>query len=79
MTPEEQIVYAIKHLEQTNQVIDDFSGKGSASYQLGAFFPAGGCVPCAYWIRDIRRVVLGGSTPADSDSNDGVRSAVRVF
>jgi len=40
MTPEDQLVYALIHLEQTNQVIDDYSGHGSASYQLGAYFPA---------------------------------------
>ena len=79
MTPEEQIIYAIKHLEQTNQVIDYYSGKGSASYQLGTFFPAFIFVPYAYWNRDYRRVNLGGNTPGYSSSADGVRGAVRVF
>ncbi|MBU4367374.1 hypothetical protein KKC49_00710 [Patescibacteria group bacterium] len=79
MTPEEQIVYALKHLEQTNQVIDDYSGKGSASYQLGAFFPADGYVPDAYWYRGTRQVYLDRYTPEGSYSNDGVRGAVRGF
>ncbi len=35
MTPEEQITYAIKYLEQTNQVIDEVPGKDSTSCQLG--------------------------------------------
>ncbi|MBU3942956.1 hypothetical protein KKA24_03165, partial [Patescibacteria group bacterium] len=80
MTPEEQIIYAIKHLKQTNQVIDDYSGKGSASYQLGAFFPADVDVPFAHWSRDFRRVGLGGYAPerSGSGSGHGVRGAVRV-
>ncbi|MBU1179890.1 hypothetical protein KJ885_03025, partial [Patescibacteria group bacterium] len=78
MTPEEQIIYAIKYLEQTNQVIDDYSGKGSVSYQLGAFFPASGGVPRAGWYRGRRAACLGGSGPEDSDSGDGVRAWVRV-
>ncbi|MEK7097398.1 MAG: hypothetical protein AAB906_00955, partial [Patescibacteria group bacterium] len=41
MTPEDQITYAIFHLEQTNQAIDDYQGNGSMSYQLGAYFLSG--------------------------------------
>ena len=78
MTPDDQIIYAIQHLEQTNQVIDDYSGKGSASYQLGGYFPADGSVPDAYWSRVGHRVFLGGSVPGSSDSVYGLRSSVRV-
>ena len=78
MTPEEQIIYAIKHLEQTNQVIDDWQGKGSLSYQLGAYFPAGGGVPGADWYRDRRRADLDGYDPRASFSGNGARGAVRV-
>jgi len=82
MTPEEQIIYAIKHLEETNQVIDDYSGKGYMSYQLGAFFPASGVVPHALWgRRSLQRTCqagLGGGDPRLSDSFLGARSAVRV-
>ncbi|MFH1255503.1 MAG: hypothetical protein V1667_03485, partial [bacterium] len=78
MTPEEQIIYAIKHLEQTNQVIDDYSGKGSVSYQLGAFFPASGGVPRAGWGCGVRRADLGGGDPEGSGSAGGVRAWVRV-
>lgn len=38
MTPEEQIFYAIMHLEKINQVIDDEQGNGSESFQLGVYF-----------------------------------------
>lgn len=78
MTPEEQITYAIKHLEQTNQVIDDYRGKASASYQLGAFFTASRDVSFAFWRRDRRQAFLGGDGPERSYSDDGVRGAVRV-
>ena len=48
MTPEDQLTYAILHLEQTDQVIDDWQGNGSASYQPGAYLPASGTVPSAF-------------------------------
>ena len=78
MTPEEQIIYAIKYLEQTNQVIDDYQGKGSASFQMGAYFPADGSVPGVDWDRDGRQARLGGRDPAGSGSVLGVRGVVRV-
>ncbi|MBU4257159.1 hypothetical protein KKC04_01985 [Patescibacteria group bacterium] len=78
ITPEEQIICAIKHLEQTNQVIDDYSGKGSASYQLGAYFTADGFVPSAYWYRDGRQANVDRRDPEFSNSGIGVRAGVRV-
>jgi hypothetical protein len=77
-TPEDQIAYAIYYLEKHNQVIDDYSGKGSASYQLGAYFSASGNVPRSCWSRGGRRVVLYGGSPGDRSSGDGARSGVRV-
>lgn len=78
MTPEEQIMYAIQYLEENSQVIDDWQGKGSISYQLGAYFPASGGVPRAYWSRGDRRAYLGRGGPGRSDPGVGVRAAVRV-
>ena len=78
MNPEEQLIYAIQYLEQTNQVMDDWQGKGSISYQVGAYFPASGDVPRAGWDRVNRRARLGGYDPEDSDPDIGVRGAVRV-
>lgn len=81
-TPEEWITYAIKHLEQTNQVIDDYEGRGSRSFQLGAFFPAaayyGGFVPRAHWDRFCRQVILGRSKPTASSFIVGLRTVVRL-
>jgi len=79
MTPEEQIIYAIKYLEEKNQVIDDWQGKGSLSFQLGAYFTAGRNVPDAHWYRVIRRASLNRSVPEYSDSSYGVRTSVKVF
>ncbi len=78
-TPETQIIYAIQYLEKYNQVIDDYSGNGSASYQLGAYFPVSGDVPHAYWNRDDRRASLSRSDAVSSDSNSGTRSVAMVF
>lgn len=78
MTPEEQIIYAINHLEKTNQVIDDYQGKGSLSYQLGAYLTADGVVPRADWNRVGRRAGLDRGDPGNSGSDRGVRVAVRV-
>ncbi len=78
MTPEEQIIYAIKHLEQTNQVINDHKGKGSASYQLRAFFTDRGGVPGAEWSRGWTSFGGFGPNIPGHGLNRGVRSAVRV-
>ena len=78
MTPEAQLAYSILHLEETNQVIDDYRGNGRASYQVGAYFPASGVVPVACWYRDARRACLGRYYPDFRDDFCGVRSAVRI-
>lgn len=78
MTPEDQLTYAILHLEQTNQTIDDWQGNGSVSYQLRAYLPASGYVPLAYWRRDRRRASLSGDGPGDRGGVYGVRGSVRV-
>lgn len=78
MTPEEQIIYAITHLEETDEVVDDWQGNGSVSYQIGAYFPSSGYVPSAYWDRDYRQAYLGGSNPDFRDDDYGVRPAVRI-
>ena len=62
ITPEDQLAYAILHLEQTDQVIDDWQGNGSLSYQLGAYFISGK-VPSASWDRVSWRANLRGYGP----------------
>ena len=78
-TPETQIIYAIQYLEKHNQIIDDYSGNGSASYQVGACFPVSGGVPNAYWNRTNRRTNLYRVDPGRSYSFDGARSVAMVF
>ena len=78
-TPETQIIYAIQYLEKHNQIIDDYSGNGSASYQVGACFPVSGGVPNAYWNRTNRRTNLYRVDPGSSYSSDGARSVAMVF
>ena len=77
MTPEDQLAYAILHLEQTDQVIDDWRGNGSLSYQLGSYFLSGR-VPIAVWRRGYRQAYLYGYDPGNRNDDYGVRSGVRV-
>lgn len=78
MTPEDHLTYAILHLEETDQVIDDYKGNGNVSYQIGAYFPSAGYVPYAYWGRGYRQADLSGSNPDYRDDYCGVRPAVRI-
>lgn len=78
MNPEAQIMYAIMYLEENNQVIDDYEGKGSASWQLGAYFPLAGSSPVAYWNRNLQRDRLSRYDPHNRHKNQGVRGGVRI-
>ena len=78
-TPETQIIYAIQYLEKHNQVIDDYEGNGSASYQIGVYFAVSGDVPSACWYRGYLQARLGRGVPGLSDSDGGVRSVAMVF
>ena len=78
LTPETDLMYAITHLEETNQVTNDYIGKGSLSFQIGAYFPSSGHVPDSCWDRSSRQADLGGSNPSDRSSDCGVRIGVRV-
>jgi hypothetical protein len=77
LTPEEWLTYALQYLEQFNQVIDDYSGKGSASFQVGAYFTSG-AVPYSSWFRVYQQALLGGHVPGYSFSAYSIRAAVRV-
>lgn len=78
LTPEDELIYATMHLEETNQVLDDYQGNGSVSYNLGALFPASGDVPGSCWDRDSRRAGLGWYGFGNRGSYCGVRLGVRV-
>lgn len=80
MTPEEWLILALTHLEETNEVIDDAysGGHGSVSWLTGAYFPASEFVPFAFWYRDDGRAGLSGRDRGSRDGNCGGRSAVGV-
>ena len=78
LIPEADLMYAITHLEETNQVTNDYSGKGSLSFQIGAYFPSSGLVPYSSWYRDIRQANLDRLNPSYRNSHYGVRVGVRV-
>jgi hypothetical protein len=78
MTPEDWLIQAIAMLEEKNQVIDDWQGKGSIAYNTGAYFPVAGRVPGAYWGRPDRQARLSRYDPTRRVEVIGARSAVRV-
>ncbi|MEK7540845.1 MAG: AAA family ATPase [Patescibacteria group bacterium] len=78
MTPEEHIIYAITHLKETDEVVDDWQGNGSISYQIGAYFPSSGSAPHAYWDRGNRRASIVRNDPDYRNDYCGVRPAVRL-
>lgn len=79
LTPEDWLTYAISQLAEKNQAIDDYQGQGKISYNLGAYFPASGCVPYGYWYRDDRQAFLSRCGSGYRASNRGVRAGVSVF
>ncbi len=78
ITPEEWLIRFITHLEKTNQIMDDYQGNGSASYNLAGYFPASGFVSHAVWSRDDPQACLGGNDVRLRGSVDGARFAVRA-
>lgn len=78
LTNEDWLTQFLTHLESTNQVIDDYDGKGSACFLAGTYNPASGNLGDACWIRDYRRAYLHGRDPGRRNGSDGFRSAVGV-
>jgi len=78
LTPEADILYALTNLEEKNQVINDYQGKGLLSYQIGAYFPSSGYVPDSYWNRGDRQANLSRSDLTLRRGSYGVRAGVRV-
>lgn len=78
LTPELWLMKAITRLEEQNQVTDDFQGKGSLSYNLGAYFPNSARVASAYWLRDFRHAFMDRVDADVVRAHYGASSAVRV-
>jgi len=86
LTPEDVLTLATTHLDETNQVIDDYLAKDpsnnpitSASYLTGAYLPTSDdLLPYFRYRRDDRQAGLGGYRPDNVGGSVGMRSAVRV-
>lgn len=77
MTPEDWLTYALLHLEETNQVIDDWDGNGKAAYLPGAYFNRD-YVPLAFWYSSFSVASLDYGDPDSKSDRCGVRVAVSV-
>jgi len=78
LTNEDWLTQFLIHLEKTNQVIDDYQGKGSACFLAGSFNPASRRLGNGSWLRDARRAYLGWSDPDVQYSYYGFRPAVEL-
>jgi len=78
LTPEVDIIISITYLEEKNQVINDYKGAGSISYQLGGYFPFSNRVPDSYWDREDRQANLFYCEPTFKSLLYGVRTGVRI-
>ncbi|MFH0927954.1 MAG: hypothetical protein V1821_00600, partial [bacterium] len=76
--PEQWLSQFLKHLEKTNQVVDDWQGNSKASYLVGSYVPTSDDVPDAGWDRVDRQACLGRSDPRVRDVYFGVRVLTRV-
>jgi hypothetical protein len=59
ITPEDWAMYFLSHLEETNQIIDDYEGAGNVSWNLGGYFPENSGVPTACFVRSVNQVRAG--------------------
>jgi hypothetical protein len=78
LTPEAWMTQFLLHLEETDQVIDDWEGNGKLNFNLGGWFPAVYRVARGRWARGGARASLGGDYSKDRNSSDGSRSAVMI-
>ncbi|MCI0457793.1 MAG: hypothetical protein L0Z62_12565 [Gemmataceae bacterium] len=73
-TPEIYIAASLTSLERGGRPLD----AETLTYLTGAYLPAPGNVPSAYWSSDGRQAYLGRVVPANSNLCGGARAAVRV-
>lgn len=78
MTPEDWLTYALLHLEETDQVIDDWEGNGKCANLPGAYFADVHNVPYFYWNRFYGGALLSYIYPEYENDQQGVRTAVSV-
>ncbi len=76
---EDQLVYAITHMEETNQIMNDWEGNGSSAFQLGAYMVDGDSVPVVSYGRGYIRA---GIVRLGADFHGpiyGARTEVSIF
>ncbi|MFA6428013.1 MAG: hypothetical protein WCW02_00515 [Candidatus Buchananbacteria bacterium] len=78
LTPESWLVYGLSHLEQTDQVIDDWEGSGKGCWLIDSFSKETGRVPNASFYRGSLHVSLSRGIPGDPDSYGASRFAVSI-
>jgi hypothetical protein len=78
LTIEEWITLFLTTLDEEHEVIDDYQGGGSISWNLGTWFPRSGFVSYAGWDRGYRQSFVLRVDAGDRGPRDGVRPAVRV-
>lgn len=76
-TPEAEVTLMLQMLQNDNQVINDYSGKGKFARCFSSMF-ASGRVPGAYWDRGYRRAYLCDDYSGNRNDIAGSRSSVRV-
>lgn len=77
LTLEADLIYAITHLEETNQIINDWQGKGNISCEFGSFFVSSSIVPCLSWDRDFNRANLWKLNISKQDQRTGARTGIK--
>ncbi|MFH0779908.1 MAG: hypothetical protein V1928_03570, partial [Parcubacteria group bacterium] len=78
LTLEDWLTQFLVYLEKTNQVIDDYAGKGSACYLLASFNKIARALGCGYWCQYKNQAGLRGSNPEHQFDPIGCRAAVGV-
>ena len=76
LTNEDWLTLFIAYLRETNQVIDDWQGKGNACYLTGSFKPSSRHLGYGCWSRGSRQAHLAGDGPGDRYESNGLRPAV---
>jgi hypothetical protein len=78
MSLEDWLMHAIATLEEKNEVLDDYSGKGCFCWLPGSFNFRSGWLAFAHWARDSRRAVLYRDDPDSQAPRGGFRPAVDI-
>jgi hypothetical protein len=78
LTPEAELVYALIYLEETNQVINDWQGKGNISCQIGAFLVPSNGISWLGWNRDFKRADFWKMEVENRDSHIGPRVGISI-